>query len=60
MKREASDGLRLEGTRAFYRRMGFAPLRELGLREWNDASALMLARAGRRVIHLVRAGRCRI
>ena len=45
MKRGASGGLRLEGTRAFYRRMGFVALRELGLRKWNDASALMLARA---------------
>ncbi len=33
------------GTRAFYRQMGFVPLRELGLREWHDASALILARA---------------
>lgn len=33
------------GTRAFYQRMGFVPLRELGLREWNDSHALMLARA---------------
>ncbi len=40
---EAADNY--EGTRAFYRRMGFVPLRELGLRDWNDASALILARA---------------
>jgi GNAT superfamily N-acetyltransferase len=40
---EAGDNY--AGTRAFYRRMGFVPLRELGLREWNDASALMLARS---------------
>jgi GNAT superfamily N-acetyltransferase len=33
------------GTRAFYQRMGFVPLRELGLREWNDSHALMLARS---------------
>lgn len=33
------------GTRAFYGRMGFVPLRELELRDWNDASALILARA---------------
>ena len=33
-----------EGTRAFYQCMGFVPLRELGLREWNDSHALMLAR----------------
>ena len=34
-----------EGTRRFYRSQGFVPLRELGLREWNDSHALMLARA---------------
>ncbi len=34
-----------ESTRRFYRRMGFVPLRELGLREWNDSHALILARA---------------
>lgn len=33
------------GTRAFYRRMGFVPLREVGLRDWNDSHALILARA---------------
>lgn len=33
------------GTRAFYQRLGFVPLRELGLREWNDSHALILARA---------------
>ena len=32
------------GTRAFYRAMGFVPLRELGLRSWNNAAALILAR----------------
>ena len=34
-----------EGTRAFYRRLGFVGLREFGLRDWNDAYALVLARA---------------
>lgn len=34
-----------EGTRRFYRAMGFVPLRELELRGWNDAYALMLVRA---------------
>ncbi len=33
------------GTRAFYRSCGFVPLRELELRSWNDAYALMLAKA---------------
>jgi GNAT superfamily N-acetyltransferase len=32
------------GTRRFYQSNGFIPLRELGLREWNDSHALMLAR----------------
>lgn len=40
---EAGDNY--EGTRAFYRRVGFVPLRELALRDWNDAWALILARA---------------
>jgi hypothetical protein len=40
---EAGDNY--EGTRAFYRRMGFGPLRELQLRDWNDSHALILARA---------------
>lgn len=34
-----------EGTRAFYKRTGFVPLRELELRGWNDSHALILARA---------------
>jgi ribosomal protein S18 acetylase RimI-like enzyme len=34
-----------EGTRQFYRRMGFVGLREFGLRDWNDAFALVLVRA---------------
>ncbi len=33
------------GTRAFYQSCGFVPLRELELRSWNDAYALILARA---------------
>ncbi len=33
-----------EGTRRFYRSVGFVPLRELGLRDWNDAATLMLVR----------------
>ena len=33
-----------DGTRTFYRSMGFVPLRELALRDWNDAAALILAR----------------
>lgn len=33
-----------EGTRAFYTSTGFVPLRELELRSWNDAYALILAR----------------
>jgi GNAT superfamily N-acetyltransferase len=32
------------GTRAFYAAMGFIPLREFALRNWNDAAALVLAR----------------
>lgn len=34
-----------EGTRRFYRKMGFVPLRELQLRDWNDSHALMLTRS---------------
>jgi GNAT superfamily N-acetyltransferase len=34
-----------EGTRRFYRALGFVPLREFGLREWNSGSALVLARS---------------
>jgi ribosomal protein S18 acetylase RimI-like enzyme len=34
-----------DGTRRFYRRMGFVGLREFGLRDWNDAFALVLVRA---------------
>ena len=39
------DGDNYAGTRAFYRAAGFVPLRELGLRSWNNGYALMLARA---------------
>lgn len=39
---EAEDNY--SGTRAFYRAHGFVALRELGLRDWNDAAALILAR----------------
>jgi GNAT superfamily N-acetyltransferase len=39
---DAADGY--AGTRQFYQSMGFVPLREVGLREWNDSHALMLAR----------------
>ena len=38
----AEDGY--EGTRRFYKREGFVPLKELGLRSWNNAHALLLAR----------------
>jgi hypothetical protein len=40
---DVEDGY--EGTREFYRRCGFVGLREFGLRDWNDAYALVLARA---------------
>jgi ribosomal protein S18 acetylase RimI-like enzyme len=33
-----------EGTRAFYRAMGFVPVKELGLRSWNNSHALLLVR----------------
>ena len=33
-----------EGTRRFYRSMGFVPLRELQLSTWNDSHALILAK----------------
>lgn len=32
------------GTRAFYEACGFVPLREFGLRDWNDPWALVLVR----------------
>jgi ribosomal protein S18 acetylase RimI-like enzyme len=40
---DVDDGY--EGTREFYRRCGFVGLREFGLRDWNDAYALVLVRA---------------
>jgi GNAT superfamily N-acetyltransferase len=40
---DVDDGY--DGTRRFYMTQGFVPLRELGLREWNDSHALILARA---------------
>jgi GNAT superfamily N-acetyltransferase len=39
-----APGDNYEGTRRFYRTQGFVPLRELGLREWSDSHALILAR----------------
>jgi ribosomal protein S18 acetylase RimI-like enzyme len=39
---DVEDGY--DGTRAFYQALGFIPLRELALRDWNDAFALMLVR----------------
>ena len=38
----AEDGY--EGTRRFYKREGFVPLKEVGLRSWNNDHALLLAR----------------
>lgn len=32
------------GTRAFYQRLGFIPLREFALKTWNDPAALIMAR----------------
>ena len=33
-----------EGTRRFYEREGFIPVKEVGLREWNSGAALVLVR----------------
>ncbi len=33
-----------EGTRRFYKREGFVPLKEVGLRSWTNGYALLLAR----------------
>ena len=33
------------GTRAFYRALGFVPLKEFALKTWNDPAALVLAKA---------------
>jgi GNAT superfamily N-acetyltransferase len=41
---DENDGDTYEGTRRFYRTNGFVPLRELGLRDWNNSHALILAR----------------
>jgi N-acetylglutamate synthase-like GNAT family acetyltransferase len=60
MQTAASDGVRMlcvltlgpsdpdEGykqTRAFYRGVGFVPIKEIDLKSWNDPWALLLARA---------------
>jgi ribosomal protein S18 acetylase RimI-like enzyme len=42
---DENNGDNYEGTRRFYRTNGFIPLRELGLREWNNTHALILVRA---------------
>ena len=42
---DENNGDNYEGTRRFYHTNGFVPLRELGLREWNNTHALILARA---------------
>jgi GNAT superfamily N-acetyltransferase len=39
---DVADGY--EGTRRFYRAMGFVPIREFGLRSWRDEAALLLVR----------------
>jgi GNAT superfamily N-acetyltransferase len=38
---DVADGY--EGTRRFYQAVGFTPLREFGLRSWQDEAALLLA-----------------
>jgi GNAT superfamily N-acetyltransferase len=40
---DVADGY--EGTRRFYEAAGFTPLREFGLRSWDDEAALLLVRA---------------
>jgi GNAT superfamily N-acetyltransferase len=40
---DVADGY--EGTRRFYQAVGFTPLREFGLRSWDDEAALLLVRA---------------
>lgn len=40
---DVEDGYR--GTRAFYRALGFVPLKEFALKTWNDPAALVLAKA---------------
>jgi predicted N-acetyltransferase YhbS len=39
---DVTDGY--EGTRAFYARLGFLPVKEVHLRDWNNDSAILLAR----------------
>jgi predicted N-acetyltransferase YhbS len=39
---EVADGY--SGTRAFYARLGFLPVKEVQLRDWNDDFAILLAR----------------
>jgi N-acetylglutamate synthase-like GNAT family acetyltransferase len=39
---EVTDGY--EGTRAFYACLGFLPVKEVQLRDWNDDFAILLAR----------------
>ena len=39
---DVEDGY--QGTRRFYEAVGFAPLREFGLRDWEDEAALLLVR----------------
>jgi ribosomal protein S18 acetylase RimI-like enzyme len=39
---DVEDGY--EGTRGFYESVGFTPLRELGLRDWQDEAAVLLVR----------------
>lgn len=36
-----------EGTRAFYRRVGFVPVKEVSLTTWNQSHALLLVRPTR-------------
>ena len=40
---DVADGY--QGTRRFYEAVGFTPLRELGLRDWEDEAALLLVRS---------------
>jgi ribosomal protein S18 acetylase RimI-like enzyme len=39
---DVEDGY--QGTRRFYEAVGFTPLREFGLRDWEDEAALLLVR----------------
>ena len=40
---DVEDGY--QGTRRFYEAVGFTPLREFGLRDWEDEAALLLVRS---------------